>query len=292
MKNLRTLDWLILMISLLALAAAGSGLFWPANGEPYAFTTHRGEEVMIAGRGLYRFDTVSSAAQERASDAVTLVIGLPLLAVSAWLAHHGSLRGKLLLTGTLGYFLYTYLQMSVNTAYNPLFLVYVAILAISLYAFALAMLDIDLASLPGHFSDRLPRQGIAAVLFAVGAFLLLAWLGRTVPTLNSRTVALENTTTMVIQAMDMGLIVPLAFLSGILLLRCRAWGYLLASVALMKMLTLGASVSAMAINMALSHVAIGPAELVIFPSLTLLNLAMAVLLLVNVDRQRSSAQMA
>jgi hypothetical protein len=292
MKNFRTVDWLILLISLLALMAAGAGLFWPANGGPYAFTTHRGEEVMIAGRGLYRFDTVSSAAQEQASDAVTLVIGLPLLAVSAWLAHRGSLRGKLLLTGTLGYFLYTYLQMSVNAAYNPLFLVYVTIMAISLYAFALAMVNIDLASLPGHFSDRLPRRGIAAVLFAVGAFLLLAWLGRTLPTLNSRTVALENTTTMVIQAMDLGLIVPLAFLSGFLLLRRRALGYLLASVALMKMLTLGASVSAMAINMALSQVTIGPVELIIFPSLTLVNLAMAVLLLINVDRQRSSAQFA
>ena len=97
MKPLRTLDWLILLVGLLAIIAAGAGLFWPANGEPYAFTTHRGEEVIIAGRGLYRFDTVSSAAQEQASDAVTLLIGLPLLAVSTWLAHRGSLRGKLLL---------------------------------------------------------------------------------------------------------------------------------------------------------------------------------------------------
>jgi hypothetical protein len=214
------------------------------------------------------------------------------VAVAAWLAHRGSLRGKLLQAGTLGYFLYTYMQMSVGTAYNPLFLVYVAIMALSLYAFALAMLDIDLESLPGHFSDRLPRRAIAGVLFAVGAFLLLAWLGRTVPTLNSRTVVLENTTTMVIQAMDLGLIVPLAFLSGILLLRRRAWGYLLASVAVMKMLTMGASVSAMGINMALSGVEISPVELSVFPSLTLLNLAMAVLLLINVDRKRSSAQLA
>ena len=91
---------------------------------------------------------------------------------------------------------------------------------------------------------------------------------------------------MVIQAMDLGLIVPLAFLSGILLLKRSAWGYLLASVAVLKMLTLGASVSAMAINMALSNVAIGPVELIVFPGLTLLNLAMAWLLLANIDQRR------
>jgi hypothetical protein len=282
MKHTSTLSWLALLIGGLALVAAGAGLFWPAGGEPFAFTTHRGEDVLINGRGLYRYDTVSSAAQEQAADFVTLVLGLPLLVVSTWLARRGSLRGQLLFTGTLGYFLYTYTQMSVNTSYNPLFLVYVAVMALSLYAFVISITAIDLASLPKRFSERTPRRAIAAVLFAAGAFLLLAWLGRIVPTLNSRTVALENTTTMVIQAMDLGLILPLAFVSGILLLRRSAWGYLLASVAVMKMLTLGASVSAMAINMALQGLPITPIEMGIFPALTLANLVVAVQLLANI----------
>jgi hypothetical protein len=283
MTKSRVLPRLATAIGALALVAASAGLFWPSDGEPYTFTSHRGEQVMINGRGLYQFDTVSAAAQEQAADAVTLLIGLPLLAVSAWLARRGSLRGQLLLTGTLGYFLYTYIQMSVNSSYNPLFLVYVAVMALSLYAFALCLLDIDLAALPGRFSERTPRPAIAGVLFAAGTFLLLAWLGRILPTMNYRTVALENTTTMVIQAMDLGLILPLAFLSGILLLRRSAWGYLLASVAVIKMLTLGASVSAMGINMALQNVPITAVELVIFPALTIANAIVAVLLLASIE---------
>ncbi len=64
---------------------------------------------------------------------------------------------------------------------------------------------------------------------------------------------LENATTMVIQAMDLSLIVPLAVLSGILLLRRtpQYLGYQLSSVTLLKGVTLGLGVSAMAINMAL-----------------------------------------
>ena len=63
MKYQTTLIRLIVLIGLLALVAAGAGLFWPGDGQPYAFTSSRGENVMLAGRGLYAADSVSAAAQ-------------------------------------------------------------------------------------------------------------------------------------------------------------------------------------------------------------------------------------
>jgi hypothetical protein len=272
MKNQSALTWLLPLIGVLALFAAGMGLFYRQPGQPYPYTNHRGETVTINGRGLYYYDTVSSAAQQQGNDLVTLVVGLPLLAVSTWLAFRGSLRGRLLLTGTLGFFLYTYLSMSMLTAYNALFLVYVALFSLSLYAFILSMMSFDLADLPRHFSARLPRGWIAALMFLVGGFLLLAWLGRIVPPLlQHQAPALENTTTLVIQALDLGLIVPLAILSGLLLLRRSPWGYLLASVALLKGVTLGLGVSAMAINMALQGVPDSLAIMLPFLVITVLN---------------------
>lgn len=291
MKNHKAFTWMIVLIAALCLIAAGAGLFWPADGQPYEITSHRGETVMINGRGLYRYDSVSSAAQMQANDAVTLILGIPLLLLSTWLAVRGSLRGRLLLTGTLGFILYTYMSMSMLAAFNPLFLVYVALFSLSLFAFVLSMISFDMAYLPRHFSERMPRKGIAVMLFAAGAFLLMAWLGRIVsPLLQSKPPLLENYSTMVIQAMDLGLIVPLTFLSAVLLLRRSAWGYLLASVSVMKFLTLGIAVSAMAINMARSGVAISPVELGMFPALTLVNLILAGLLLSSIKTPRASLQ--
>jgi hypothetical protein len=74
------------------------------------------------------------------------------------------------------------------------------------------------------------------------------------------------------------LVVPLCFLGGVLLRR-SAWGYLLASVAVLKLVTMGLAVSAMALNMARSGVAISMVELVVFPTMTLANLVIAALLL-------------
>src|SRR5438045_9389824 len=54
--------------------------------------------------------------------------------------------------------------------------------------------------------------------------------------------ALENTAR-VIQAMDLVLIAPLAVVGGFLLLRRQPWGYLLASVAVLKRLTMSLAVS-------------------------------------------------
>jgi hypothetical protein len=283
MKYQSVLSWLVPLIFIFAFIAAGAGLFWPAEGQPFSFTSLRGESVTIYGRGLYRYDTISSAAQEQGQDVVTLVLTLPVLALSAFFAFRGSFRGRLLLTGTLAYFLYTYPMMAFNTAYNQLFLVYVAIFALSMYAFILAMMSFDLASLPQHFSPKLPLRAIAAFLFAAGGFLLLAWLGRIIPPLlQNTTPALENTTSLVIQAMDLGIIVPMAILSAILLLRRSPWGYLLASVAVLKFVTYGTAVCAMGINMILSGIEGGEGLLVVFLTLTLVNLVLAFLLLKNV----------
>lgn len=283
MKSTPALKWLIPLIFVLTLASVLAGL-WPGEGTPYTLTNFRGEEITINARGLYYWDTVSSAAQMQANDLVVLVLGLPLLAISFWLTLHGSLRGRLLLTGTLGFILYTYITMCFGAAYNKFFLVYVALFSLSLFAFILSMMSFDLKTLPGHFSEKLPRGWIAGLLFFAAAFLSLAWLGCIAPTmLQDQTPMLENVTSMFIQAMDLGVVVPLCLLAGILLLRREAWGYLLSSVALLKFLTMGVAVSLMGLNMARVGVPVSAVELIVFPIIALLNLVMVALLIRNIN---------
>ena len=58
-----------------------------------------------------------------------------------------------------------------------------ALFSLSLFAFVLSMMSFDLPNLPARFSDKLPRRGIADLLFFAAAFLGLAWLGRIAPTI-------------------------------------------------------------------------------------------------------------
>lgn len=278
----RALRILVPLIMLFALVAAVGGLY-PAEGEPFSLVNFRGEEVIINARGLYYWDTVSSAAQMQANDAITLFLALPLLGVSHRLTQRGSLRGRLLLTGTLGFILYTYITMCFGAAYNPFFLIYVALFSLSLFAFVLSMMSFHVNDLPVHFSKKLPRKWIAGLLFFAAAFLSLAWLGRIAQTFAPGAVpVLENTTSMFIQAMDLGIVVPVCVLSAVLLLRRSAWGYLLASVGLVKFLTLGTAVSLMGLNMARLGLPISPLELLIFSGMALAGIITAIILLKNV----------
>ena len=271
MKPSRLLTTLVLLIAFGALIATTTGLFWPLAGESYAFTSLRGEVVRIQGHGLYRYEPVSIAAQAIPQDIVTLFVAIPLLLAFLRLGYRTGLRGQLLLAGLLGYFLYTYMSMAFGSAYNELFLLYVALFSLSLFALGLAVAAIDVASLPTHFNDSLPRRWIAGYLFAGSLFLLLAWLGRIVPPLlnGQPPLGLETNTTLFIQVMDLGLLAPIMTVGGVQLLRRQPLGYLVAAVGLIKFAIFGLALIAMVIGQALAGVVISPAEAIIFPLLAI-----------------------
>lgn len=271
---------LVILILLLAVVAAATGIFYRGTGSgPFEYTTPRGETVMVYGQGIYRYDGTDLVAQAVAQDYVTLLLAVPLLAVAFVLYRRDSLRGKLLLAGTLAYFLYTYTSLTFGAAFNALFLVYVAIFSASLFAFMMVLLSVEQRSLPKVFGDRLPRRSIAVFLFFSAGFLLLAWLGRAAPAIFSGTtpVGLSTSTTLFIQALDLGIIVPVMILAGVQLLQRRPFGYLLTSVALLKFATMGIALDAMIVNQYLAGVPLSVAEVAIFSLISIVAVVMAVI---------------
>jgi hypothetical protein len=161
--------------------------------------------------------------------------------------------------------------MAFGGAYNQLFLVYVALYSASIFAFVLALHAIDIGSLPAMFAPRFARRAIAWLIIGFGAVLALLWLGRIVPALLAGTVpaGLESYSTLFVQAGDLGLLVPLALLTGVLLLRRDPVGYLLVSVLLVKGATFGLALVAMMLSMAAAGVPIVPAEAAFFVTVAL-----------------------
>jgi hypothetical protein len=285
MKYQRALIFLSVLVALLSSVAAGIGVFGQGQGEPIPVTSLRGESVLLQGHGPYYYDSVSSAAQVIGGDYVTFFLAVPLLLLSIWLAARGSLRGRLLLSGTLGYFLYTYASISFLLAYNDFFLLYVAIFSLSLFAFVISLMSFDLSTLPAHFSPSTPRWPVAAFLFVLGVFLALNWLGNIIlPSLltGEPPYGLETYATLVIQALDLGVIVPAAFLVGVLWLRRSPYGYLLTPVLLIKAFTMSAALTAMIIGMLNAGVDVPMVDILMFPTIGLINIAVMWVVLKNV----------
>lgn len=273
MKHNALLIRLSILIALLALVAAALGLLGQGNGAPQAFITARGESVQLYGHGLYRYDSVNGASQMMGQDAVTLILAVPLLVVAILLTRKGLLRGRLLLTGALGYFLYTYASMAFLTAFNALFLLYVALFSLSLFAFILALSGLDPEFVTRQVGEGFPRTGIIVLMFALAAFLTVAWLGRIRSVMQGVAGAngLESYTTLVIQALDLGVIVPTALLTAVLLLKKNAWGYTLSSVLLFKAALFGAALIAMIVSQTLAGVPLEPVVSALFVVIILVS---------------------
>lgn len=225
-----TLIRLTVLVGALALITAAAGLFWPGTGQPFVFTTVRGQEALIHGQGLYRYDTLFSAAAFKGGDLVTLVVALPLLALATLHYRRGSLRGAFLLAGMLSFFLYNSASLAFSAAFNPLFLVYVAIFSASLFAFICALTAIDRQVLPAHIAPGVPQHAIAIFLCVAGVGTALVWLMELIEPLRNGTLpaGIASSTTPFTHGLDIGVIMPAAIAGAVLVLRRDPLGYVLA----------------------------------------------------------------
>ena len=231
MKHNSALNWLIPLIILIAALTACAGLFSQGGDSPFTFITLHGQTVQIYGKGLYRFDTVISAATFKGVDVVTLVLSIPLLMFAFILYCRNYLRGGLLLVSAIPYFLYIGASMTFSAAFNRIFLLYAALLSVSLFTFIVASTTIDLETLPKHVLPHLPHRGIAIFMFVAGIGTFLLWLSELIgPILTGVTPAnLGPYTTMFTHGFDSAVITPATVLTGIFLLQRKPLGYLFAA---------------------------------------------------------------
>jgi len=219
------------LVALLAAIAAATGLFLKGGGGPFLFTTLRGQTAQIFGQGLYQYDTLFIGAGFIGQDAVALFLGVPLLVTSIVLYQRGSVSGQLLLTGTLGYFLYLYASLALGASYNRLFLLYIVIFSASLFAFIQVFSSVNLDLVASQIPAGLPRRGLAIFMFAAGLVTLVVWGAPLVVALikGGPPDRMDSYTTMVTYALDLAIITPATFLCAVLVLRGDPLGVVIAA---------------------------------------------------------------
>lgn len=259
MKLSRTLLILCILAGLFAAIQAGVGLFYHPTGDPFTITSIHGEEVELYGRGIYAYDTYFKAPINRGTDAVTLFLVVPMLAVSLYYAQKGTICGRLFLTAALAYLLYIAASVSMGVAYNNLFLLYIAQFSTALFAFILAFSSIDVADLARRTSEKLPRKGIAALLFFAGAGVTFAWLPDLIAAAaEGRIPFLQTYTTGLTDVLDLGIIAPSSILAGILLLRRKPLGTLLASTLMIVLAIVAVTVTSQTVFQTLAGLTFEP----------------------------------
>ncbi|WP_455449788.1 hypothetical protein [Natrinema thermotolerans] len=208
-------------------------------------------------------------------DLLTLVVGVPALAISLYYANRGSLRGYVIWLGVTGYLLYTYASYAFMTAFNELYLVYTTLLWLTLFTFVGGMVRLDAATLKGDLGKASVRPYVAFQLL-LAVLVSLLWLSEILPATLERTsplaIAEAELPTAVIYSLDLGIIVPAFVLTAYWLWNRRAWAYAFTAVLLVKIATLGGAVLTMIVFMTLEGQAVPLPQILIFGTLTAISL--------------------
>lgn len=284
MKSMKTIMALTIAILLLSVIATTIGLFSKEEQEYPAVVTTYGESIELYNKGIYARDSLSMGSQAVAQDFVTIILGVPLLIISLLLINKKNAKGICLLTGTLGYFLYTYASYSFLIVYNPLYLVYVLIMILSFYSFILSMNHMNKSGIMNNFSEKFPVKSMGRFMWIVAVMLGGLWLGRILPTVMNGTapINLEHYSTLGIQTLDLGFVVPASLVAGYLLSKRNKWGYILSVVLVIKAVTMTAAVSAMTILMRRNGVKLSFLENFMFPVLFTICVYFLIQLLRNI----------
>ena len=287
MKYKKSITTLALIIFILATVASSYGIFSSDTSSKKEFNAISGQTVKLYAKGLYKNDSVSCGSQAVGQDIVTLAIVLPLLLISVFMYRKNLLKGKLLLAGTLGYFLYTYTSYSFLCMYNSFFLIYVMLMSLSFYAFTLTMMSFNLESICACFSKKLPVKLIGGSLIFISIAVGMMWLSIILPALKQGITPklLEQYTTLTIQALDLGFLVPTTILTGILLITRKPFGYLLTAVISIKEVTLLTAIIAMIIGQIHSGVYVPLVQILMFTMFNLVLIYFIILIMRNIDEK-------
>jgi hypothetical protein len=257
MKPQSALNWLVLLTVVIAIMMSVAGLFTQGGNGPFPFTTIHGNTVDMYGQGLYRNDSLFVAALLQGTDAITLFVSVPLLLVSYLLYRRGSMRGNIFMTGMLTYFLYVGFTYAFSVVFNSMFLVYVALFSVSLFATITAFTTFDIHMLANEVSSGFPHRVMAIFMFVAGLGTLTLWLSELIgPIMNGQAPSnLGPYTTMFTHGFDSAVIAPATVLTGILLLQRKPLGYLLAASLLILCTNIGVVVIAQTISQSLVGIA-------------------------------------
>jgi hypothetical protein len=157
------------------------------------------------------------------SDAFNLLVGLPILLGSMWLARRGVLIGLLCWPGALFYVLYMYVPYLIGVPFNVLFLPYLVLVALTAYTLIGLVASIDGELVRQRLTGIVPARTSGGILTGLAILIIVRQTAVIVTALTSQTPV--DTPELSSWITDFTVAIPLLLVSGILLWRRKALGY-------------------------------------------------------------------
>lgn len=227
--------------------------WWLALTVPISVMATAASVAGILVDRVYAHETPSWEAEAVGQDIANLVV-FPVMLLCAYAVRRGRDRALPVLLGTVVYAAYTYAIYVFAVHFGPLFLVYVAVFGMSVWALVGGLSSVDASGFLGKVPRRLARFA-GTFLVVIGVAFALLWLSADLPAMFSGVPSAElkdsGLPTNPVHVLDLSLFLPGAIAAGVLLRRGRDWGRLLAPMVLVAM----AAISTGIVSLTVVHLA-------------------------------------
>jgi hypothetical protein len=247
----RAVALLAAFVAVLAGIAAMLGVFGRGDGTFVPVSSALGEAYEIAVDGVYANSSRQLVAEGVGWDVFTLVVAVPVCLVASVFVARGSFRGMLVAAGMLGYFLYMHLEYAVTWAFGPMFPLFIAVYGSAIVGLVAVAFLLAKEGVGDRFDERFPRRRFAALTLGMASLLTVLWIGRIAEGLAAETAVLHGETTMTVQALDLGLVVPVSVLIAVAALLRSAAGTAAAAAFAVTFVTMALAIASMMISAAI-----------------------------------------
>ena len=186
---------------------------------------------------------------------------------------------------------YTYVGYAFAVRFNPLFLVYVALLGCSTYALIGGLVTTDWAGIKAGFAERTPVKVVSIYLAVIAGLFYMLWLSETVPASLKgnppQSLIDAGTPTNFIQVLDMAWMLPALAITAVSLWRKQPIGYTLAGALLTYFVLLTLAVLSMVVFMVRAGQPVVIPQVVIFGVLFVVSIGMTIGYLKNLMSRHS-----
>jgi hypothetical protein len=202
-----------------------------------------GSVIALAVPSIYAVLTPVFLPQALAQDIANLAVVSPAWLILAALALRGSLRAYLLWLGVLTFTVYNYVIYTFSIPFGPLFLLWVAVLGLSLYALIGGVTAVDHKAAASSFTSRRAITVTAWFLIVTAVLFGLLWLSEDVPALLSgsrpQSVVDMALPTNPVHILDLGFFLPAVIATGVMLLKKKPLAYSVAPAFIVFLVTTG-----------------------------------------------------
>lgn len=243
----------------------------------------------IAGmlsHGFYSNENHSWAVQSSGQDAVDLFLISPLLIVTVILISQKNKIAIPVWAGTNLYLSYTFAIYCFDLHFNRIFLIYCFCLGLSVFSFIYYLIALQKESPGYNLKHRTPLRYIGIYFIIISSLFYLLWLGDIIPAIINDTIpaslAQTGLFTNPVEVLDLSLILPFIFLSGLLLLKGKSFGFVLAPVLLTFIFLMDVTVSVLTFFAGYNGIAIDISIGIVMLMMAIFSLALLIIYFINI----------